>query len=596
MKRIIMRIKVSSPLGAGFVSSALLICSSSIQQAPGASWVPTASMHTAREFHTATVLPSGKVLVAGGGGGSGFTPLSSAEVYDPVNGTWATTGSLINARYYHTATLLNNGKVLVAGGAGTTPAFTSAELYDPATGEWSLTRPMNALHAQHAATLLPNGQVLVAGGAASNRAELYDPTTGSWTLTGPETDRRNSHTATLLNGKVLVAGGFDLSAGPALTSAELYDPNSGIWTATGSLLAARANHVAVLLPNGQVLVAGGRTAAGFLASAELYSSATATWTNTGPLNNQRYAHSATLLGNGLVLVAGGCGTNGRLSSVELFNPSTGSWTTTASLATPREYHAATLLPNGTVLVTGGDTTGSVTTATAELYDLNNPPIAHCRNVLKEADTNCLARVTPGEVDDGSADPDGDPVTLSLSPPGPYPLGVTPVTLIVADNHGETNTCNAAITVLDTQPPLVASSVRRSVLWPPNHKLVNVGLDTVAVDECASAGPVTVRVFSNEDDGASSGHGAPDASDIAPGTLKLRSERKGHPFGRIYLIVVIASDSSGNLGVNCCTVVIPTAQSAATLVAVEAAASQASAYCLLHSGAPPPGYFRIGAVY
>ena len=74
----------------------------------------TGSLNTARSCHTATLLPNGKVLVAGGVDTSG--PLISAELYDPASGTWTATGSLTTARYLHTATLLPNGKVLVAGG------------------------------------------------------------------------------------------------------------------------------------------------------------------------------------------------------------------------------------------------------------------------------------------------------------------------------------------------------------------------------------------------------------------------------------------------------------------------------------------------
>src|SRR5438132_1514358 len=77
-------------------------------------WSGTGSLGTAREDHTATLLPSGKVLVAGGYDNTSNV-LSSAELYDPAAGTWTATGSL-TARRFHTATLLPSGKVMVAGG------------------------------------------------------------------------------------------------------------------------------------------------------------------------------------------------------------------------------------------------------------------------------------------------------------------------------------------------------------------------------------------------------------------------------------------------------------------------------------------------
>ena len=71
-------------------------------------------------------------------------------------------------------------------------------------------------------------------------------------------------------------------------------------------------------------------------------------------------------------------------------------------------------------------------------------------------------------------------------------------------------------------------------------------------------PTTVTVFANEDDQASTGNGtsSPDAKDISVGTLRLRAERNGTGKGRVYLIVVKARDLAGNMGVNCCTVVVP----------------------------------------
>jgi N-acetylneuraminic acid mutarotase len=84
-------------------------------------------MASARRSHTATLLPSGKVLVTGGNGGS---VLDSAELYDPDTRSWSPVASMSSARQYHSATLLDSGELLITGGVN--GAFlSSAELYIP---------------------------------------------------------------------------------------------------------------------------------------------------------------------------------------------------------------------------------------------------------------------------------------------------------------------------------------------------------------------------------------------------------------------------------------------------------------------------------
>src|SRR5205807_9352939 len=284
------------------------------------------------------------------------------------------------ARTAFTATLLPNGKVLVAGGdpasVGTLPGATAtAELYDPSTGSWSITGSMAFPRNGHTATLLPNGKVLVAGGAtpgtayggavqsaATASAELYDPATGSWSVTASMATARYAHTATLLpNGKVLVAGGYNGSGTTA--GAELYDPATGSWRSTGSMATARLNHTATLLLGGDVLVAGGYTGMGSTSDAELYDPATGRWSRTGSLGVTSENSTATLLPSGKVLIAGGdaCCGGPHLAGAALYDPSTGEWTVTGSMTTSRTGATATLLRSGKVLVAGGGV------ATAELY-------------------------------------------------------------------------------------------------------------------------------------------------------------------------------------------------------------------------------------
>ena len=290
------------------------------------SWTTTGSLIIRRAFHTATLLPNGKVLVAGGR--SGFAQgqtiqTTSTELYDPASGVWTATGSLVTGRENHTATLLPNGKVLVAGGLnGMTGALASAELYDPTTGIWTATGSLATAREEHTATLLPNGKVLVAGGFGGGRAtasaELYDPATGTWSSTGGLATVRLSHIATLLhNGHVLVAGGA--TEMNALATTELYDSASGTWKATGNLGTARGLAAGTLLPSGKVLIAGGAANNTTLASAELYDPSNGTWSATGSMVDARRLHSVTLLANGQALVAGGVSAaNFSIRSAELF--------------------------------------------------------------------------------------------------------------------------------------------------------------------------------------------------------------------------------------------------------------------------------------
>lgn len=363
--------------GALGVNAAALQCNRNhfILDAPIRAWIPTGNLNVSRSAHTATLLPDGRVLVAGGRGAS--AALDSAELYDPATGSWALTGSLAAPRVGHTATLLPNGEVLVVGGDRKPDPHGlglggTAELYDPTTGRWRATANLKTARVAFTATLLATGRVLVAGGVSNSdesldSSELYDPDSGTWGFTGKLITPRFQHTATpLRDGRILVvAGWIDDFFQTVTADAELYDPLAGTWSSAAGLYKARMSHTATRLQDGKVLVAGGyETAPSYVPTsfveAELYDPANDAWTVVGDLVGAREGHTATPLPDGEVLVVGGFDWNTRsmVNGAELYEAASATWVGAATGSPPRESSSATLLFDGSVLVAGGYVVGA----------------------------------------------------------------------------------------------------------------------------------------------------------------------------------------------------------------------------------------------
>ncbi len=332
----------------------------------------TGNMTTAREYHTATLLNNGKVLIAGGNDGT--NALATAEIFDPATGIFTpTAGPMTTPRSSHTATLLangpaaTNGKVLIAGG----DLAHSAELFDPATGTFTPTAgSMTRGRSSHTATLLNDGRVLLAGGYGASTAELFDPATGTFSATGSMSiDRSSARAALLNNGTVLIAGGATNYGFDAIESAEVYNPATGTFTITTSgLIDARSSHTATLLSSGKVLITGGVGEDPELATAELFDPTTQTFSLTGSMSIPRESHTATLLSDGTVLIAGGPIILVDASRTEIFDPVHGTFSLAAKMETIRLSHTATLLADGHVLITGGGNGSGGVLKSAELYN------------------------------------------------------------------------------------------------------------------------------------------------------------------------------------------------------------------------------------
>ncbi|HYL60152.1 MAG TPA: kelch repeat-containing protein, partial [Candidatus Acidoferrales bacterium] len=251
-------------------------------------------MSDRRIFHTATLLRGGKVLLAGGATNLSGDTSSSADLYDPASNSFtAVIAQMDHQRAAHAATLLTNGplagRVLITGGGGGSGMFlkdSSAEIYDPALAQFVLLSSfLNEPRSMHTATVLDDGSVLIVGGfngsaaisggmlssasgLTSNSAERFDPNTLEFTCVGGFSNSllrcnqsmavaRAGHTATMLASgrlqhRVLIAGGVggvkpDLPGVP-LSSAEVFNPaGGGSFALVGSMSTARVFHTATPL-------------------------------------------------------------------------------------------------------------------------------------------------------------------------------------------------------------------------------------------------------------------------------------------------------------------------------------------------------------
>lgn len=250
-----------------------------------------ASMSTARTQHSATKLLDGRVLVIGGSAlfdlddpiGSLGEAKATSEIYDPNTNSWSPGPSLPQPTIGHTATLLGSGNVLVAGGVRVAFVFgapipsisDTCRLYVTGSNSYATVPSIPGPRVYHGATALPDGSAVVFGGADGSFITLtfsplgssyrYNEGTNSWAAQGNMVVPRAYVESSLrpATGEVVAAGGLvsvDVTTGQGTPTKviETYDPGTGVWSSFATMSSERNIVRATSVDNGvRMLITGG---------------------------------------------------------------------------------------------------------------------------------------------------------------------------------------------------------------------------------------------------------------------------------------------------------------------------------------------------
>lgn len=302
-------------------------------------------------------------IIGGGTGAGGATPTATCELYNPVTGLWEAMASMGTARRYHGVVQFARNKIMAAGGWG---PLSSAEIYDIDADTWTATGAMTYGRDSFILCTFRGGKVLAAGKSDtpthSHEVDIYDPVAGTWALAtgslqGATGSRDDVRALAMKDGRVLITGGYDVSA--PVVYADIYDPTTNAITPTGDMITARSDHAMVRLQDGRVMVCGGKDGSWATDTAEIYDPVTGLWTQTSnnmyvttpSASDGYYECRAVRLLDGRVVAVGGFAAESTI-----YNPDTDTWASAGIPFPPNNNYGNSLfalLPDGTALQAGG---------------------------------------------------------------------------------------------------------------------------------------------------------------------------------------------------------------------------------------------------
>ena len=541
------------------------------------SWSATSTTGAPVARSDSTAVWTGSSMIIWGGALYGGSYTNTGGRYDPVADRWTPVSTLDApaARFGHTAVW--SGTEMVAWGGTSGSELNSGGRYDPVLDRWSPTALLNAPMARQAHSSVWTGtEMLIWGGVAGSQGmssgALYNPVLDSWqAMSQTGTPSARTGQTAFWTGKEMIVWGGQVNNQPLNTGGR-YDPSLDQWMATSVHGApeGRWHHTAVWTgemmiiwggPYSRLMATGGRyfpDPAGQMVAADAGDALTAECSDQ----------------NGTPVTLSGTGSSCDSSAVLAY-----SWSGPFPEGDGSVQGAVPMvtLPLGTSTLTlqvdDGLGHNATDTVTVTVQDTTLPALT-CPSVAPAECSSAVGTplaIPPAQVSDVC---DPHPAVVNshgpggAEPSGTYPLGQTDVAMTATDASGNQSACSFPVTVHDTTPPQISSSVTPAVLWPPNHRMVDVGASVVATDACGASSVTLASVTSNEPDDAPGGGDGNTTDDIqgaqigtANFDLLLRAERDGSREGRAYQVTYIATDSSGNQASTSSIVFVPHDQGA-----------------------------------